>query len=104
MQSAETVLGVIRERGRRGLPLEHSEVEHWRAGSGDKPHVRFGKGPTEKDPNHGHLAGGLLHHRDLLKQGHAATCVTKCRGRPPTVRSIRTLVVRLARENAAPGI
>jgi hypothetical protein len=23
--------------------------------------VRFGKGPTEKDPNHGHLAGGLLH-------------------------------------------
>ncbi|MFE3781119.1 reverse transcriptase domain-containing protein, partial [Amycolatopsis sp. NPDC059090] len=21
----------------------------------------FGKGPTEKDPNHGHLAGGLLH-------------------------------------------
>jgi hypothetical protein len=26
-----------------------------------KPPVRFGKGPTEKDPNHGHLAGGLLH-------------------------------------------
>jgi hypothetical protein len=24
-------------------------------------HARFGKGPTEKDPNHGHLAGGLLH-------------------------------------------
>jgi hypothetical protein len=23
--------------------------------------VRFGKGPKEKDPNHGHLAGGLLH-------------------------------------------
>jgi hypothetical protein len=23
--------------------------------------VRFGKGPTEKDPNHGHLAGGLFH-------------------------------------------
>ena len=21
----------------------------------------FGKGPTEKDPNHGHLAGGLRH-------------------------------------------
>jgi hypothetical protein len=25
------------------------------------PHVPFGKGPTEKDPSHGHLAGGLLH-------------------------------------------
>ena len=24
-------------------------------------HVPFGKGPSEKDPNHGHLAGGLLH-------------------------------------------
>jgi hypothetical protein len=24
-------------------------------------HVRFGKGPSEKDPNHGHLVGGLLH-------------------------------------------
>lgn len=23
--------------------------------------VPFRKGPTEKDPNHGHLAGGLLH-------------------------------------------
>ena len=26
-----------------------------------KAPVPFGKGPTEKDPNHGHLAGGLLH-------------------------------------------
>lgn len=26
-----------------------------------KAHVPFGKGPTEKDPNHGHLASGLLH-------------------------------------------
>ena len=24
-------------------------------------HVPFGKGPSEKDPNHGHLVGGLLH-------------------------------------------
>jgi len=23
--------------------------------------ARFGKGPQEKDPNHGHLVGGLLH-------------------------------------------
>jgi hypothetical protein len=27
---------------------------------GNSP-VRFGKRPTEKDPNHGHLAGGLFH-------------------------------------------
>ena len=27
---------------------------------GNSP-VRFGKGPTEKDPHCGHLAGGLLH-------------------------------------------
>jgi hypothetical protein len=26
-----------------------------------KAPVPFGKGPTEKDPNHGHLACGLLH-------------------------------------------
>lgn len=26
-----------------------------------KSHVSFGKGPSEKDPNHGHLVGGLLH-------------------------------------------
>ena len=25
------------------------------------PHALFGKRPTEKDPNHGHLAGGRLH-------------------------------------------
>ena len=27
---------------------------------GNSP-VRFGKRPTEKDPSHGHLAGGLFH-------------------------------------------
>jgi hypothetical protein len=47
MQSAETVLDVIRD--------------HWRAVCGESSPARFGKGPTEKDPNHGHLAGGLLH-------------------------------------------
>ena len=25
------------------------------------PPARFGRGPTEKDPRHGHLAGGLPH-------------------------------------------
>ena len=39
----------------------HPEVEHWRAGCGESPPVRFGKGPSEKDPDHGHLVGGLLH-------------------------------------------
>jgi hypothetical protein len=29
---------------------------------GNSP-VRFGKRPTEKDPNHGHLAGGLFHYQ-----------------------------------------
>ncbi|MEV0695539.1 integrase core domain-containing protein [Streptomyces sp. NPDC050388] len=42
-------------------------------------------------------------HRNLLKQRHAATCVPKRRGRPPTVRSIRALVLRLARENSSWG-
>lgn len=45
----------------------------------------------------------LRWHRDLLKRRHAATCVPKRRGRPPTIRSIRALVVRLARENASWG-
>jgi hypothetical protein len=27
---------------------------------GNSP-VPFGKGPSEKDPRHGHLVGGLLH-------------------------------------------
>ncbi|MEU1628491.1 integrase [Streptomyces sp. NPDC020096] len=45
----------------------------------------------------------LRWHRDLLKRRHAATCVPKRRGRPPTVRSIRALVLRLASENASWG-
>jgi putative transposase len=45
----------------------------------------------------------LRWHRDLLKRRHAATCVLKRRGRPPTVRSIRALVLRLTRENSSWG-
>ena len=45
----------------------------------------------------------LRWHRDLLKRRHAATCVPKRRGRPPTIRSVRALVLRLARENASWG-
>jgi putative transposase len=45
----------------------------------------------------------LRWHRDLLKRRHAATCAPTRRGRPPTVRSIRTLVLRLANENASWG-
>ena len=45
MQSAETVLGVILTTGER-YALKSART------------VREG---AEKDPNHGHLAGGLLH-------------------------------------------
>jgi hypothetical protein len=45
----------------------------------------------------------LRWHRDLLKRRHAATCVPKRRGRPRTIRSIRALVLRLARENGSWG-
>ncbi|MEU1595143.1 integrase core domain-containing protein [Streptomyces sp. NPDC005708] len=41
----------------------------------------------------------LRWHRDLLKRRHAAVSRPHRRGRPPTVRSIRALVLRLAREN-----
>jgi putative transposase len=42
-------------------------------------------------------------HRDLLKHHHAATCAPKRRGRPPTIHSIRALVLRLAHENSSWG-
>lgn len=45
----------------------------------------------------------LRWHSDLLGRRHAATCAPKRRGRPPTVRSIRALVLRLARENSSWG-
>src|SRR5947209_17390162 len=45
----------------------------------------------------------LRWHRDLLNRRHAATCKPKRRGRPPTVRSIRVLILRLARENPSWG-
>jgi putative transposase len=45
----------------------------------------------------------LRWHRDLMKQRHARTCLPKRPGRPPTVRSIRLLVLRLARENPSWG-
>lgn len=45
----------------------------------------------------------LRWHRNFLKRRHAATCAPRRRGRPRTVRSIRTLVLRLARDNNAWG-
>ncbi len=42
-------------------------------------------------------------HRDLMKRRHARACAPKRRGRPPTVRSIRVLVLRLVRENPSWG-
>ena len=45
----------------------------------------------------------LRWHRDLLKQRHARTCRPKRPGRPPTVRAIRALILRLVRENPSWG-
>lgn len=45
----------------------------------------------------------LRWHRDLIKRHHATTCAPRRRGRQPTVRSIRALILRLARENSSWG-
>ncbi|MER7792898.1 integrase [Streptomyces sp. NPDC097640] len=45
----------------------------------------------------------LRWHRDMLRRRHAATCVPRRHGRPCTIRSIRALVLSLARENASWG-
>src|SRR5689334_8916198 len=41
----------------------------------------------------------LRWHRDLIRCRHAARSKPKRPGRPPTLRSIRALVLRLVREN-----
>jgi hypothetical protein len=45
----------------------------------------------------------LRWHRELLNQRQAATCAPRRRGRQRTVRSIRALALRLARENRSWG-
>jgi putative transposase len=45
----------------------------------------------------------LRWHRDMIARHHARISRPKPVGRPPTVRSIRTLVLRLARENNSWG-
>jgi putative transposase len=45
----------------------------------------------------------LRWHRDLIRKRHAARSRPRRPGRPPTVRSIRALVVRLVRENPGWG-
>jgi putative transposase len=45
----------------------------------------------------------LRWHRDLVAHRHAVASRPKRAGRPPTVRSIRILVLRLARENSTWG-
>ncbi|MFC6086547.1 integrase core domain-containing protein [Sphaerisporangium aureirubrum] len=45
----------------------------------------------------------LRWHRDLVKRRHARTCRPKRAGRPPTVRSIRVLILRLVSENPSWG-
>ncbi len=47
-----------------------------------KAHVPFGKGLTEKDPNHGHLAGGLLHSAGGRAEKDPAPLGTSPRGPP----------------------
>jgi putative transposase len=42
-------------------------------------------------------------HRDLITRQHAVRSIPKRPGRPPTVRSIRVLVLRLVRENPSWG-
>ncbi|WP_428950853.1 integrase [Streptomyces sp. cg35] len=42
-------------------------------------------------------------HRDLTKRRHVRTCRPKRPGRPPTIRSIRMLILRLVRENPSWG-
>ncbi|MEV1170476.1 hypothetical protein [Nonomuraea sp. NPDC049784] len=45
----------------------------------------------------------LRWHREIVKQQHARTCWPERRGRPPAVRSIRNLILRLVRENPSWG-
>lgn len=45
----------------------------------------------------------LRWHRNLAKRRHAVSCRPKRPGRPRTVRSIRLLVLRLAKENPSWG-
>jgi putative transposase len=46
----------------------------------------------------------LRWHRDLLRRGHARVSHPKRPGQRPTVRSIRALVLRLAREKPQLGL
>ncbi|MEV1004052.1 integrase core domain-containing protein [Nonomuraea sp. NPDC050202] len=45
----------------------------------------------------------LRWHRDLMRRRHAHICRPQRPGRPPTVPSIRTLILRLVRENPSRG-
>jgi hypothetical protein len=42
-------------------------------------HVPFGKGPLEKDPNHGNLASGLLHRPGGVDAPAGVLTVQLCR-------------------------
>ena len=52
-----------------------------------KAPVPFGKGPTEKDPHHGHLAGGLLHSEGGRRKRTSPTGTSSAAY--PTARPVR---------------
>jgi hypothetical protein len=70
--------------------------------------VPFGKGPSEKDPSHGHLVGGLLHlmRRGLETEHHAPAPVPDPTPAALThlglISAVTTLLVRLDREHPGP--
>ncbi len=71
-----------------------------------KAPVPFGKGPTEKDPNHGHLAGGLLHSggdhadKDPLTRAPRRVVDPTCRDVPEFAPLLRGLPVAAPRRRA----
>jgi transposase len=66
-------------------------------------------GPAESAPDVAGVEGTagpdtvIRWHRDLVRRRRTAPSKPKRRGRPPTVRSIRVLVLRLVRENPGWG-
>ncbi|QOC93995.1 hypothetical protein D0Q02_24090 [Micromonospora craniellae] len=70
---------------------------------GNRP-ARFGKRPTEKDPHHGHLAGGPLHPCGRVRKTDLEQSRHRARARPNTFAwftGYRRLTIRYERN---PGL